>query len=163
MIRILRRSRNSIKLNPMNEVGIVRLYLLRGMYLLIAVGLGITIWPNIVFPADLVAGQGSVIRALLGALAVMCLLGLRYPLGMLPILVFELLWKTIWVVASAIPMWLGPGLDTYASETLFATLMGVVLVPIVIPWGYVVQHYVRNPGARWRKQEAPGTPKEKAV
>lgn len=134
----------------MNEVGIVRLYLLRAMYLLIGVGLAMTVWPYIAVPHSLVAGPGSVVRALLGALAIMCLLGLRYPLKMLPLLLFELLWKCIWVVASGIPMWLGPGLNDYASETLFAVMMGVVLVPIVVPWGYVVDQYVRAPGERWR-------------
>lgn len=94
------------------------------------------------------------IRALLGALAAMCLLGLRYPLQMLPLLLFELLWKLIWVVASALPMWLGPGLDRYASDTLFATLMGVVLVPIVLPWGYVFTHYIKAHGDRWRWRQS---------
>lgn len=137
----------------MNDVSTLRLYLLRAMYLLIAVGLALTIWPHIIAPTSLVAGPNSVIRALLGALAAMCLLGLRYPLRMLPLLIFELLWKLIWVVASAIPMWLGPGLDQYASDTLFATLMGVVLVPIVLPWGYVFRHYIKAPGDRWRRRQ----------
>ena len=138
----------------MNDVSIFRLYLLRAMYLLIGVGLALTIWPHIVAPTSLVAGPDSVIRALLGALAPMCLLGLRYPLRMLPLLLFELLWKLIWVVASALPMWLGPGLDQYASDTLFATLMGVVLVPIVLPWGYVFEHYIKAPGDRWRRRQS---------
>lgn len=138
----------------MTEVSLFRLYLLRAMYLLIAVGLATTVWPHIVAPADLAAGPKSVIRALLGALAVMSLLGLRYPLQMLPLLLFELLWKVIWVVASAIPMWLGPGLDEYAAETLFACLMGVVLVPIAIPWSYVLNHYLSAPGDRWRRTGA---------
>lgn len=70
----------------MSEVGIVRLYLLRAMYLLIAVGLAMIVWPYIVLPHSLAAGPRSVVRALLGALAVMCVLGLRYPIKMLPIL-----------------------------------------------------------------------------
>jgi hypothetical protein len=138
----------------MNDVSTFRLYLLRAMYLLIGVGLALTIWPHIVAPTSLVAGPNSVIRALLGALAAMCLLGLRYPLRMLPLLLFELLWKLIWVVASALAMWLGPGLDQYASDTLFATLMGVVLVPIVLPWGYVFEHYIKAPGDRWRRRQS---------
>ena len=133
----------------MNEVSILRLYLLRAMYLLIAAGLASTVWPHIISPPNLLAGPTSVIRALLGALAVMSLLGLRYPLQMIPLLLFELLWKLIWVVASAIPMWRGPGLDPYASETLFACLMGVVLVPLVVPWGYVIERYARSPGDPW--------------
>lgn len=134
----------------MNEVSSLRLYLLRCIYLFMAAGLAITIWPHIIAPTSLVAGPDSVIRALLGALAAMCLLGLRYPLRMLPLLLFELLWKLIWVVGSALPMALGPGLDKYASSTLFACLIGVILVPIVVPWGYVLKHYVKAPGDRWR-------------
>ncbi|MEO8999200.1 MAG: hypothetical protein ABI283_08245 [Rhodanobacter sp.] len=123
------------------------------MYLLIAVGLGITIWPSIVAPHGTVANEDTVIEALLGALAVVSALGLRYPLKMLPILLFELLWKLIWVVAFALRMWLVTGLDEYASQTLFACLIGVVLVPIVMPWGYVFRHYVRAQGEPWRKAE----------
>ncbi len=138
----------------MSEVSTLRLYLLRGMYLLIAVGLGITIWPSIVAPHDTVANEGTVICALLGALAVVAASGLRYPLQMLPILLFELLWKLIWVLAFALRMWLATGLDEYASQTLFACLLGVVLVPIVMPWGYVFKHYVRAKAEPWSNSTA---------
>lgn len=138
----------------MNDLGTLRLYLLRAMYLLIAVGLITTVWPHILAPPDWVAGRQSVIRAMLGALALMCLLGLRYPLQMLPLLLFELLWKSLWVVASALPMWLGPGLDEYAAETLFACFVGMVLVPIAVPWGHVVEHYVLAPGEPWSRRVA---------
>jgi hypothetical protein len=119
------------------------------MYLLIAVGLTLTIWPAIISPSSAVANSGSVVRSMLGALALVSLLGLRYPLQMLPVLIFELLWKVIWIIASALPMLMGPGLDAYASETLFACAMGVVLVPLVLPWGYLYRHYVQAPGAPW--------------
>ena len=138
----------------MSEVSTLRLYVLRGMYLLIAVGLAITVWPSIVAPHHTVANESTVIFAMLGALAVVSALGLRYPLQMLPILLFELLWKLIWVVAFALRMWLATGLDEYASQTLFACLIGVVLVPIVMPWGYVFTHYVRAPAEPWRQSAA---------
>lgn len=140
----------------MSEVSTLRLYLLRGMYLLIVVGLAITIWPSIVAPHDTVANEGTVIEALLGALAVVSALGLRYPLKMLPVLLFELLWKLIWVVAFALRMWLAGGLDEYASQTLFACLLGVVLVPLVLPWGYVFEHYLRATGTPWRTSSTTG-------
>lgn len=137
----------------MSEVSTFRLYLLRAMYLLIAVGLGIVIWPSIIFPPSVVANPNTVIRSLLGALAVLSLLGLRYPLQMLPLLLFELLWKVIWCVAFALPVWLGPGLDAYAAETLFACAMGVILVPLVLPWAYIWRHYVQAPPAPWSNPE----------
>ena len=36
---------------------------------------------------------------------------------------------------------------------LINCLLGIVLVPIVTPWGYVLEHYVRAPGARWGKKQ----------
>src|SRR5690606_40530661 len=77
-------------------ISTLRLWLLRAMYALIAVGLGLTIWPLILTPPAS-ADEGSVIHALLGALAVMAALGVRYPLKMLPLLLFELLWKVLWI------------------------------------------------------------------
>ncbi|MFZ5844509.1 MAG: hypothetical protein ACOY3E_16630 [Pseudomonadota bacterium] len=139
----------------MNEISTVRRYVLRAMYLLMAVGLLLTIWPHIISPPDLVAGPKSVIRALLGALGLLSLLGLRYPLQMLPLLIFELLWKVIWVLGSALPMWRGPGLDDYAAQSLMECLIGVVLLPLVIPWRYVIARYVRSPGEPWAKPASP--------
>lgn len=139
----------------MNDVSLTRLYVLRAVYAFMAFGLVMTVWPDILAPQNLTAGPASVIRALLGSLALLFALGVRYPLRMLPILLFELLWKLVWVFGSALPMWLGPGLDQYASETLFACAMGIVLVLIAMPWGYLWSHYVRAPSDRWRNPTPP--------
>ena len=137
------------------EVSTLRLWLLRAMYLFIAVGLALTVWPDIIAPSHTAANASTVIRALLGALALLCALGLRYPLQMLPVLLFELLWKVIWVVAFALRMWMHQGLDQYATETLFACLLGIVLVPLALPWGYVYRHYVTARGEPWRRPSPP--------
>src|SRR5919112_5021467 len=44
------------------------------------------------------------------------------------------------------------------TETLINCLLGIVLVPIVVPWGYVLQHYLKAPGARWGKQQVTAGP-----
>jgi len=133
----------------MAEVSTLRLYLLRAMYLLIAVGLGLTIWPGILAPGN-ASHMGSVVRSMLGALALMALWGVRYPVKMLPLLLFEFTWKVIWVVAFGLVPWLGGGLDAARQETLFECLMGVVLVPLAVPWGYVLREYITAPGDPWR-------------
>ncbi|HMH68419.1 MAG TPA: hypothetical protein VK519_10895 [Pinirhizobacter sp.] len=135
---------------PACEVSTLRLFLLRGVYLFIALGLALTVWPDIIAPSGTAANPQTVILALLGGLAVMCALGLRYPMQMIPILLFELIWKVIWVVAFAFRMWLHGGLDEYAAQTLFACMMGVVLVPIALPWGYVYRRYIKAPMEPWR-------------
>jgi len=135
----------------MSDVSTLRLHLLRAMYLLMAVGLGITIWPGILAPGN-VSHMGSVVRSMLGGLALMALWGVRYPIKMLPMLLFEFMWKVIWVVAFGLGPSLGGRMDADRQETLFASLMGVLLVPIAVPWGYVVRQYVRAPGDRWRSK-----------
>jgi hypothetical protein len=65
-------------------------------------------------------------------------------------------WKAIWVVALGLPLLLSGQLDPNVSfggtETLINCLLGIVLVPLVTPWGYVLKHYLKAPGARWGKQ-----------
>ena len=142
----------------MNDVSTLRLALLRAMYLLIAIGLGLTLWPSILGSIGGPADPHSVIRALLGALSLMCLLGLRHPLRMLPLLLFELVWKLLWVVLTALPLWRAGTLGPYGEETLFACLVGVVLVPLAVPWGHVWRHYVRGAGEPWRGRRQVASP-----
>ena len=135
----------------MSEVSTFRLYLTRAMYLLIFVGLGSEIWPAIIHhakPWDLMHGVAC---SLLAALSAMMALGIRYPLQMLPMLLFELLWKAIWLLAVAFPLWSAHQLDMDTMDTFKACLMGVVLCLIVIPWPYVLANYVKKSGDRWRR------------
>ena len=41
----------------------------------------------------------------------LALLGIRYPLQMLPVLLFELAWKLIWVAAVVQPLWTAHQMD----------------------------------------------------
>jgi hypothetical protein len=131
------------------QVSLWRLYALRATYLLVVVGLGIEIWPGIIRhekPWELMQGVVSCVLAAVSALAV---LGLRYPLQMLPLLLFELVWKSIWLVVVAIPLWSAHLMDAETGATAKACLMGVIFL-IVIPWLYVFANYVMKRGERWR-------------
>ena len=107
---------------------------------------------SIVFPDLFVHAPDArgVIPSLLSGFCLICVLGLRYPRQMLPLLLFELAWKLIWVAAYGLPLWAAGQLTPVTAEDLTNTLVGVVLMPLVIPWPYVWRHYVKRPGARWR-------------
>ena len=93
----------------MSEVSTFRLYLLRAMYLFMVVGLAIfKLGPAILHPENL-SPQDSVIVSVLGAFALLAVVGIRYPLKMLPLLFFELVRKSIWVLASGCPYCLPAG------------------------------------------------------
>src|SRR5918997_76562 len=136
----------------MSEISTFRLYLLRAMYVFTVVGLAIEKLPALVHPATLSPGD-SVILSVLGATALLAVVGIRYPLKMLPLLFFEFVWKAIWILVFGLPLLVSGGLDPNVSfggtETLIACLVGVVLVPLVTPWGYVLKHYLKAPGDRW--------------
>jgi hypothetical protein len=134
-----------------SEVSLIRLYVLRATYFLLIVGLGGMIVPQIV--SHPITDRG-VIAALLGAIWALAFLGLRYPLQMLPLLMFEFVWKVIWVLAYGLPQWSAGQLTPLTAEDLTNTLVGVILMPLVIPWGYIWRRYVRQPGARWRRPAA---------
>jgi hypothetical protein len=120
-----------------------RLYLLRALYLLISLFLTTQIWPTLFHhrPWPLMHGVGV---ALMAAMAPLMILGIRYPLKMLPIMLFEFFWKTIWMAAIGVPAWLGHNLDPNIAQSLKEIGLGVVLCPIVIPWDYVWKNYIRS-------------------
>jgi hypothetical protein len=132
------------------EASLMRLYILRATYLLLLIGLGGMIVPEVI--SHPLTSRG-VIPSLLGAVWLLAFLGLKYPLQMLPLLMFEFAWKSIWVVAYGLPQWSAGQMPMTFAEDSFAIGVGVILMPIVIPWGYVYRHYVKQSGARWRRAD----------
>src|SRR5437588_6547374 len=92
------------------------------------------------------SNAGSVVGSVLLAISLLAVLGVRYPLKMLPVLFFEFAWKFIWFLGWGLPASLTQQLSPEAEQTLISVLVGVVLVPVVIPWGYVFNQYVKAPG-----------------
>ncbi len=131
-------------------VSLPRLYLLRLGYLVVAVGTVVTKWPLLVnHDASWPLFEG-VETCMLVALSLLSFLGLRYPLKMLPILLFELGWKIIWVAFVVVPLWTSDQLDP-ATTRVFYTCLVVLIVPAVIPWRYVIAQYVTKRGDPWRR------------
>ena len=133
----------------MTEVSPLRLWVMRAMYLVMAAGIGLTIWPLIISHGATVPRMTGVAWALLGTIGLLALLGLRYPLRMIPLLLVELSWKAIWLAAFALPRWLDGTLDEAMRTTVFETSLGAILI-LVIPWPYVWANYVVRPGDPWR-------------
>jgi hypothetical protein len=132
----------------MTGVSIFRLYLLRAMYAFIALGLAMTRWPEILNPPADASHMDNVVLSMLVAFSLLALLGIRYPLRMLPLLFFEFVWKFLWVVTWG----LDDGLAADQQETLIACLMGIVPIPLILPWKYVFHTYLKAPGNPWRKE-----------
>lgn len=138
----------------MNQVPVWRLYVLRATYLLIVVGVGTMIWPLLLDSPETAEHFRGVTWCLLSTVALLALIGLRYPLKMLPLLFFELVWKATWVIAVGLPLRSAGRLEGAFGETWFANVFGLVIISLAVPWGYVVRRYVREPGDRWSLSNA---------
>lgn len=139
-------------MNTKTEVSMLRLYLLRAMYAFMAIGLAIYKLPAIFNPPANLSTTGSVVLSVLAGLALLAGVGIHRPLKMLPLLFFEFLWKAVWVLAFALPQWSAGQLAPDAQEVLINNLVGIVLVPLVMPWAYVFNQYVKMPGDPWMKK-----------
>ena len=117
------------------------------MYLLLVIGGAIVFLPQLIGHEPTARG---VIPSMLGGVWVLACFGLRYPLQMLPLLMFELAWKATWFFDFGLPQWISGQRPPTFGEDFFNIAMGVVLMPLVIPWGYVYRRYVRQPADRWR-------------
>ena len=85
------------------ELSTRRLNVMRFGYAFLGVGLAIVRWPLLFQDAPSLPLMEGVATCLLTAMSLLALLGLRYPVRMLPILLFEVAWKVIWIAAVAIP------------------------------------------------------------
>jgi len=131
------------------ELPLWRLHVLRLGYLVLGGGLVVYKWPLLFDHDEPWPPMTSVVTCVLVGMSVLALLGLRYPVRMLPILLFEVVWKLIWLAVVALPLWLDNQMDAdlraVADEVLW-----VVVILAVIPWPYVYSNYVARRGDRWR-------------
>jgi len=135
---------------PTDALPVWRLNLLRAMYLFMAGGLAVVIWPKVLFHGTEWALRFGNTGALLAAIGALSVVGLRYPLQMLPLMLFELTWKIIWLAAIGLPLWVEGRMTDAMRDSAWQIGLGVVLIPLVLPWRYLYVHYVSKPAERWR-------------
>lgn len=131
------------------ELPLYRLHLMRAAYALLGFGLAVFKWPEYLQHPDPWLPHEGVVACLLTAMSLLAFLGLRYPVKLLPLLLFESIWKLIWLAVVALPQVLAGGVDEATGKALFSYSL-VVVILAVIPWRFVWQQYVKAKGNRWR-------------
>ena len=129
-------------------LSLTRLHLMRGGYLLMGVGLVLVKWPLLPHAHTLPLFSG-VTLCLLTAMSLLAFLGLRYPVKLLPVLLFETAWKLLWLSLVALHQAVSGTMDAATSHVMVECSL-IVPVIAVTPWRYVWHNFVRVPGDRWR-------------
>ena len=137
----------SVRASASGEVSTWRLNALRVLYFMMALFLVSAVGPLLFQAAP--THMTSVGRALLTGLGLLALLGVRYPLQMLPLMLFEFVWKALWLSFYGLPAWFAGDMDPAYAMSLKETDIGIILVIIVVPWKYAFDRYVAARGERW--------------
>ena len=149
--RTLTRSANGGETKEETAAGLSvrRLNVMRIGYAVMGIGIAARNWPLIIGRSEPWPLYEGVTKYLLVAMGLLALLGLRYPVKMLPILLFESAWKLLWLSAIAVPLWIRDDMSSATSEVA-GSVLWVVIILAVIPWRYVFTQYVTKPGDAWR-------------
>jgi hypothetical protein len=120
----------------------INIYLLRTLYVMMAAFVATGAWSTVIGhegPWDPVRAVAWCVWVAYPTLSV---LGVLHPLRMLPIILFMIFYKTVWLAAVALPMWQS---GTLAGSTAgeMARDFGWLWVPVIaVPWGYVLRTFV---------------------
>ncbi|WP_109474345.1 hypothetical protein [Ornithinimicrobium cavernae] len=131
------------------ELTLVQLHLMRAGFLLMGVGIALVKWPLLIDGADSLPLFEGVVVCLLTAMSLLAFLGLRYPVRLLPLLLFEVAWKLLWLAVVALPSAVAGDLDPATQEVVVSCSLVVVIIAVT-PWRYAWRTYARAPGDRWR-------------
>ena len=130
----------------MSEDTNIRWGWIKGMYIYTIVtsgflGLGIIFIPEVIktrlpWPVEEPTAFG-VVGSLYVALGLLAILGLRSPLKFIPVLLIELIYKSVWIIGVCIPLLVNSQFPRYAMPTLVIFVTFIIGNLIAIPFHYV--------------------------
>ncbi len=129
---------------PIEKPPKFRLVLMRGLYLLTFVGLAFETWEYLLFPSEPVDYITGVAFSFWASYATLMVLGVRYPIKMLPLLFLQLAYKATWALSVYLPMKSSEHITPEAESFYWICITAVIIDIIVIPWGYVFNNYIKK-------------------
>lgn len=120
----------------------INIYLLRLVYALTFLFVGIDSWTAIINHTGSWDHVKAVAFCVWAAYSALSFLGLIHPLKMLPLVLFQIFYKVIWLIVVAYPLWRANQLTGSPAEEMAYTFLWVVLPVIAVPWKYVFENYI---------------------
>jgi hypothetical protein len=132
-------------MNDYEGVPRFNVYLLRLLFALTLLFVGSDSWGGIVRhhgPWDPVRAAAVCMWA---GYSLLSLFGIFRPLRWLPIVLFEIVYKTTWLIVVAWPLWRANALWGTPAGEMAAAFLWLPLALIATPWKYVFETYVFGP------------------
>lgn len=123
----------------------INIFLLRVFYFLMAAYVATWAWSSILRHEGPWDPYRAVAYCVWAIYPTMALLGLVHPLRMLPIMIFMIGYKVLWLIVVAYPLWRVGALEGSPAEQIASGFLGVPIAILAVPWGYVYRTYVKWP------------------
>ncbi len=124
----------------------INIYLLRVLYFLMLVFIGTESWMTLINHE----GPWDHVRAVAwcawAAYTTLSLFGLINPLRWLPIVIFMIFYKTLWLIFVAYPLWRAGTLAGSAADEMAHVFIAAPFISVIVPWRYVYEKFVKPTG-----------------
>lgn len=131
------------------SVALWRMWGLRVIFAAMAIILGFKQWYYILEgTADWSSWKGLG-HSMLATLALLAIAGVFHPLKLIPVMLYEMAWKTVWLLVVALPAW-SNGQPVPTIVNVSSSMIGIAVLIILMPWQYVWWRYVSQPIEPWR-------------
>jgi hypothetical protein len=123
----------------------INIYLLRALFVLMFLFLGKDSWTHVLNHEGPWDPDQAVAWCVWASFSLLALIGIFRPLKMLPLVMLEIVYKVLWLIVVAYPLWSSNELaDSPRAEHLTFVFLLVLLPIVAMPWKYAFDHYIRG-------------------
>jgi hypothetical protein len=121
----------------------INIYLLRVLYFLMLVFIGSESWTTLISHQGPWDHVHAVAWCVWAAYTTLSLFGLINPLRWLPLVIFMIFYKSLWLLFVAYPLWSAGTLAGSPADEMAHVFIGAPFVALIVPWKYVFEKYIR--------------------
>jgi hypothetical protein len=126
----------------------VNIYLLRTVFLLAFLFVGYDSWSALLKHEGAWDPMKAAALTMFASYSLLSILGVFRPLKMLPVMIFMALYKSVWLLFVAYPLWAAGQLAGSPVEGMAGVFLWVPVAIVAVPWKYALETYVLPPRVR---------------
>lgn len=119
-----------------------KIYLLRTLYTLMFFFLSFEAWSKVFQHIGPWEAVDSAAWCMWGSYSIISFIGIIKPLKMLPIILFDIVYKSTWLIIVAYPLWAKGELEGTAIGGMANVYIWVVVMYVAMPWRYFLKTYI---------------------
>jgi hypothetical protein len=120
----------------------INIYVMRLFFALMFVFIGYASWSHILSHKGEWEPANAVAWCTWAAYSTLAVLGLFHTLRMLPLMLFMIFYKGLWLIVVAYPLWKTNQLKGSPAEEMAGIFIWIFIPILFVPWKYVWRKYV---------------------